>query len=168
MTRRYMTILAALLSTGAAFAQNSPVAGVWGDLSAQVNGKKVALMLPDGTEIHGKVKGVQADGLQIDISKTSNKKIQPKGLQLIPKQSVSVLRVNADRKIGRVVCTVGAAAAVAAIAATVAYNGTGISEGVGVIVLPAVAAAGTVGAGVGGYFIGRAIDRRETIVRVIP
>ncbi len=125
----------------------------WEELDARIRHKKVALVLPDGTHVEGKVIGVQPDGLLI------------KGRPLIPRQSVSVLRATDYRKIGRLLGTTGAIAATAGI---LAAQNIGLSEGVGVIVVPVVAAAGTAGAGIGGYYVGKAFDKRVTEIRVMP
>jgi hypothetical protein len=117
--------------------------------------------------VEGKVRGVDPDGLRLKISKTSNKKAQPKGVHTIPRQSVLFLQLTEYRKIGRLVCTAGAVAATGAFLALGARD-TGISEGPLVIVLPAVAAAGTVGIGIGGYYFGKAVDKRVTDIRVAP
>ena len=113
----------------------------------------------------GKVIGVQPDGLQMKVSKSSDRHVQPKGRQLIPRQSISVLQVTDYRKLGRLLGTTGAMAATAGI---VAAQNIGVSEGPGIIVIPAMAAAGTVGAGIGGYYVGKAFDKRVTEIRVIP
>jgi hypothetical protein len=37
-----------------------------------------------------------------------------------------------------------------------------------VVIVPASAAAGAVGAGIGGYYIGKRLDRKVTEIRVLP
>ena len=149
MTQRTLAFLGGLLWAGVALAGSVPEESLrWTDLGARIEGRKVALVLPDGTEVQGKVRGVESGGLRLDVSKTSNKKAQPKGVHLIPRQSVSYLRVTEYRKLGRVLITAGAFASAAGIAAASLRSG-GIGEGVGVIAIPAAAAAGTVGIGIG-------------------
>ncbi len=161
MTR---TLAAVLLSAGIAFAGNPAVLDLkWGELQPRVAGKKVALVLPDGTRIEGKARQVETDGLRMKVSKTSDKKVQPKGVHLIPRQSVSVVRVTDYRWMGRLIGTLGAIGATAAI---VGAQDIGISEGVGVIAVPAAIAAGAVGAGIGGYYVGKRIDKRVVDIRV--
>ncbi len=168
MTRRFSVCLGVLVWTASAWAGGpKEVTLSWDALAPAITGKKVALVLPDGTSIQGKVRGVDPAGLQIKISKTSDKRGQPKGLHTIPKQSVSVLNVTDYRKLGRVLCTAGTLAALAPILALGASDSS-IQEGPAVVVVPSVAVAGTAGLAVGGYYVGKAIDKQITLVRVTP
>ena len=168
MTLRPLTALGALLWAGAAWAgQAEPASLKWSELGPRITGKKVSLVLPDGTHVQGKVRGVDPAGLRLDISKSSDKTVQPKGVHTISRQLVSVVRVTEYRKSGRLLFTLGAIAAAGACAARGALD-SGLSEGPMVVVLPVVAAAGTAGAGVGGYYFGKAVDKRVTVIRVAP
>jgi hypothetical protein len=137
----------------------------WTDLAPLVTDRKIALVLPAGTHIQGKVLAVEPDGLRMKVTKTSDRKVLAKGERLIPRQSVSVLRLTEYRKAGRLLCTVGSVAVVAAI---IASQDIDLYEGPLVVIVPAVSAVGAVGAGVGGYFAGKRIDRREVYIRVLP
>jgi hypothetical protein len=137
----------------------------WDELDARIAKKKVAFVLPDGTLVEGKVIGVEPDGLRLKVTKSSNRKAQPKGKQLVARQAISVLRVTDYRKLGRLLGTTGAIAAAAGI---VAAQQIDIYEGPAVIIVPAVVAGGTVGAGVGGYYLGKAFDKRVTEIRIVP
>ncbi|MBI4877626.1 MAG: hypothetical protein HY822_23590, partial [Acidobacteria bacterium] len=81
----------------------------WQELESRVARKKVAFTLPDGTRVEGKAIAVQADGLRMKVSKTSDRKAQPKGERVIPRAELSVLRVTSYRKLGRLLGTLGAA-----------------------------------------------------------
>jgi hypothetical protein len=157
----------ALLWIGQAAAWGGQATLKWAELGPRVTGKKVALVLPDGTRVEGKVRMVEAAGLRIKISKTSDRRAQPKGLQVIPRRSVSVLSVTEYRKIGRLLVTVGAVATAAAISAA-EIRGSGITEGIPLFALPLAATVGTVGVGIGGYHAGKALDKRTTEIRVAP
>jgi hypothetical protein len=80
---------------------------------------------------------------------------------------VSVLQVTEYRKIGRLVFTLGTVAAAAAVAA-LSTRDSSITEGAMVVAIPAVGAAGAAGLGVGGYYIGKAVDKRVTEIRIVP
>jgi hypothetical protein len=136
----------------------------WGELQPHIAGKKVALALPDGTAVEGKVRQVEADGLQLKITKTSDRKAQPKGVHLIPRQSVTFLRVTEYRWIGRLLCTVGAIGATAGI---VAAQHIDVYEGAALVVVPVVVAGGSAGVGVAGYYIGKKLDKRVTEIRIV-
>lgn len=168
MTRRFLAAAGALLWAGAAWAGQAAQASYkWNELGPRITGKKAALVLPDGTIVQGKVRGVDLAGLRMDISKTSNKKVQPKGVHTIPRQSVSVLRVTEYRKTGRLLFTLGTLAAAGALVALGARD-SGLTEGPLVVIVPAVGAAGTVGLGLGGYYFGKAVDKRVTDIRIAP
>ena len=168
MTRRSWVAFGTLIWAGAAWAgQAGQVSLRWSELEPRIAGKRVALVLPDGTSVQGKVRGVESTGLRLDISKTSNKKAQPKGARTIPRQSVSYLRVTEYRKTGRLVFTLGAMAAAGGVVA-LATRDSGLTEGPLVVIVPAVGAAGTAGLGVAGYFIGKAVDKRITDIRIAP
>jgi hypothetical protein len=137
----------------------------WDELDARIANKKVALVLPDGTHVEGKVIRVEPDGLRMDVRKSSDRNAQPKGSHLIPRRAVSFLRVTDYRKLGRLLGTTGAIALAAGI---VAAQEIDLYEGPLVVIVPAVAAAGTAGAGVGGYYLGKSLDKRVTEIRVVP
>ena len=136
----------------------------WSELGPRIEDKKVALVLPGGTYIEGKVQAVEPDGLRLRISKTSDRKAQPKGWQLIPRQSVSTLRVTEYRKLARLLVTAGAVGAAAAI---VAANHPDLYEGPALIIVPAVTAGGMAGVAVGSYYAGKRLDKRVTEIRVV-
>ena len=137
----------------------------WSDLSRLVTNRRAALVLPIGAEIEGRVLRVEPDGLRIRVSRTSDRRVVPKGVQLIPRQSISVIRITQYRIAGRLLCTAGALALASSIVAT---RDIDLYEGPAVVLIPAMAAAGAVGAGVGGYFIGKRIDKKVDYIRVIP
>jgi hypothetical protein len=149
-----------LLAAGAREIQSK-----WGELAPLVTDRKIALVLPAGTHIQGKVLAVEADGLRMKVTKTSDRKVLAKGERLIPRQSVSVLKLTEYRKLGRLLCTVGS---VAVVAAVIASQEIDVYEGPAVILVPTMATVGTIGVGVGGYFAGKRIDRREVLIRVLP
>jgi hypothetical protein len=137
----------------------------WSELGARAAGHKVALVLPEGTHVEGKVRAVEPHGLRMRVSKTSDRRVVRKGDQIIPRQSISVVRVTEYRKLGRLLVTTGTVGAASALVAT---NYPDIYEGPAVIAVPAVVAAGLIGLGIGAYFIGKRIDRTVTEIRVVP
>jgi hypothetical protein len=136
----------------------------WNELCPRIEDKKVALVLPGGTYIEGKVQVVQSDGLRLRISKTSDRRAQPKGKQLIPRQSVSTLRVTEYHKLARVLVTAGALAVAAVIVAATTPD---LYEGPAIVIVPAVTAGGMAGVAVAGYFAGKRLDKRVIEIRVV-
>jgi hypothetical protein len=166
MRHAVIAALALVIAAVAPLRASGPPAEVavsWAELGTVVNDRKVALGLPDGTYIEGKVRMVEPGGLRLRVTKTSDRAKVAKGERLIPKAAVSTLRVNRYRKIGRIL---GVAAAVGGAAIAIAANDIDVYEGVGLIVVPAVAVGGTIGLGVGGYYIGKQFDKRVVLVRV--
>lgn len=137
----------------------------WNELGPRAIGHKVALVLPNGTHIEGKVRSVEPDALRLKVSKTSDREFLPKGERLIPRQSVSLMRVTEYRKLGRLLVTSGALAVAAGIVAT---NYPDLYEGAAVAVVPAVTAAGLAGVGLGGYYVGKRVDKIVTEIQVLP
>ena len=136
----------------------------WSELGPRVEDRKVALVVPGGTYVEGKVQRVVPDGLWLRVSKTSDHQAQPKGSHLIPRPSVSMLQVTEYRKLARLLVTAGAVAAAAGI---VAANHPDLYEGPTVVIVPAVTAAGIVGVGVGAYFAGKRLDKRVVEIHIV-
>ncbi len=136
----------------------------WSELGPRIGDRKVALVLPGGTYVEGKVQRVVPEGIWLRVSKTSDRQAQPKGSHLIPRPSVSMLQVTDYRKIARLLVTAGAVAAAAGI---VAANYPDVSEGVGIVVVPVIAAAGIIGLAVGGYYAGKRLDKRVIEIRIV-
>ena len=136
----------------------------WSELGPRIEDRKVALVLPGGTYVEGKVQRVVPDGMWLRVSKTSNHQAQPKGSHLIPRPSVSMLQATEYRKVARVLVTAGAVAAVAGI---VAASNPDVSEGPGIVAIPVIAAAGIIGAAVGGYHAGKRLDKRVIEIRIV-
>jgi hypothetical protein len=162
------TVLAALFwicSTAMWAREPAQVALKWEDLGGRIGHKKVAFVLPDGTRVAGKAIAVEPEGLRLKVTQSSDRRIQPKGRQLVPRQSISVIRVTEYRKMGRLLGTLGAAALAGGIAAA-AYPD--LYEGTVLIVVPAVVAGGIAGSAVAGYYIGKSFDRHVTEIRIVP
>lgn len=125
----------------------------WSELGPRVTDRKVALMLPDGARVEGKVHAVEPQGLRMS-----------KGNRLIPRESITFLHVTEYRKIGRLLTTLGAVAATAGISAAKYPD---LYEGSAVYIVPAVVAGGIAGSAVAGYCAGKRIDKRVTEIRII-
>lgn len=168
MTKQALWLLTALLwvvPAPRAHAQNRPLELKWSELESRIAGKKVALVLTDGIALEGKDAGVEASGLRLNVTRTGDRKLHPKGVQVLPRDQVTFLRVTDYRHLARIIVP---AAAVATVAAVTLAMGSGISEGAGIIAVPAAGAAGGVGAAIGGYYAGKAMDKRVTEIRLVP
>jgi len=167
MRHRFLNVIVALLGMSQSLlcgGEPRQLQLQWSELGPRIEDKKVALVLPDGTYIEGKVQAVQPDGLRLRVSKTSDRQAQPKGKQLIPRQSVSTLRVTEYRKLARLLVTAGVIAAAAGIAAATFPEPF---EGAMYVVVPAVTAGGIAGGAVAGYFVGKRLDKRVIEIRIV-
>jgi hypothetical protein len=66
----------------------------WSGLDALITGKRVWIPLKSGVRLSGTVQSVSSDAMQMDVRKTSNRKLYPKGLVSIPRAEVASLRLN--------------------------------------------------------------------------
>lgn len=123
----------------------------------------VRLVAPDGTTLQGENPWVQAEGIRVRITKTSNKMLHPKGEMTIPRGWVKGIDVRKHRTRGRrigLLVPLGAGAAM--LAGVLATGGGGDSGGNEWLMAGGLLALFGAPAG---YFIGRASDRRwETFV----
>lgn len=159
---RLQAFTVALLMLGAAgldAAQDTRVS--WSGLGPLVNGRTVAVTLPDGTDLKGKVVEVADSRLVMDVARTSNRNAHPKGRTDIPKASVRVLQVHRSGAKWKVIGTtigLGAGLAIAAPVNTYAHN-----EGDGA---PLAVAAIVAGPAALGFLAGWAADRKTVTIVV--
>lgn len=109
--------------------QRAPSPGVktislqWEDLAPLVAGREVEIVLSDGTKVRGDVYAVQEDRLVMDVKKTSNKRVYPKGQQSIERASIPSLNLRNKTIRWRVIATT-AGIVVGAFAAILTYCAT--------------------------------------------
>ena len=137
----------------------------WNELEPAIAGRQVQMVLPGGARIEGRALVVQPDALVLRITRTSDKKLQPKGETALARSSVSVLRVVKSgirwRVIGITVGTALVAAAGTTISIRTHVNAENLAKYIG------YGSAGMLGAGVGGYLVGRRADRQTTMIRIV-
>jgi hypothetical protein len=144
----------------------------WSELRELIQGKKVALLAPDGVQIEGKATEVTSDSLIMRIEKTTDASTYPKGPAAIPRSAVSVIQFRTIEGKSRLL---GAAALAGAgmlggwATAEGVYYVSGEGEGVwhepeGVDLILGVGG----GAGALGYLLGRNADKREVYLKIVP
>ena len=144
----------------------------WSELPPLITDREIALALPDGTYVRGKALVVGVDGLEVDIKKTSDGSLHPKGRTRIPRASVSVIELREMRKfpIGGIG---GGVAGYLGGALLGAITGMGIEKITGNDTdFPTGALLGgqvgaIAGAVVGGR-LGHNLDRRNILIKIIP
>ena len=145
-------------------ARNNNMELAWSELESRIQGQTVALLLPDGTRIEGAVQSVESDALVMDVRKSSNRALHPKGRTSIPRRSAGTLELRTRRIKWQVLGpAIGAAPGIIVCAAVVKYaNNEGGMNGT----LSAICAV-PLGLGLSaGYFGGRAEDRQVTYIKV--
>jgi len=165
-TKTWVRILAGIcvLGLSPATAGTSKVEVRWNELSQLILGHTVSLVLPGGATVAGEVQAVRDHSLSLDVRKTSDSKVQPKGTASIPRASVTTLRMtDAKGTGGRILgVVVGVVVGMVAGGEIVAHTSR-ITEGAAVGTFTGVAIAGATG----GYYAGRSVDRHTTIIRVV-
>jgi hypothetical protein len=162
-----------LIFQGAAVAARKvELAVAWSELPKQVLHRKVALVLPDGVHLRGKVLDVTPEALLLDVTQSSDSSAHSPGQTTIKRDAVSVIRLSETKGVKRALWTsAGAGGGLAGgwLLAEGVYHVSG--EGKGFWGEPAGAglALGLAGAGgVIGYLVGRSSDRVETYIKIVP
>jgi len=85
----------------------------WDNAGRLILGHKIMVALPNGAVVEGKVLSLNSDSLDLQISKTSDKQIQPKGKLAVPRSSLHFLKLLKPQKKWRIILTsVGVGAAI--------------------------------------------------------
>jgi hypothetical protein len=145
-------------------AESRPLELKWGELSPIIGGQQVQLVLPEGTAIKGEAIAVREEALVMDVKRTSNAKAYPKGSATIPRASVTLIQVEKRRgswgkKIGTVVGVLSGVMLGSYV--VVRSNSAGVG---GFAAFLGIASVGTVG----GYYVGKELDRRVILIKIVP
>ena len=70
----------------------------WNEAGALILGHKIAVALPNGAVVEGKVLSLNLDSLGLQVSKTSDSQIQPKGKIVIPRNSAAYREADKTAK----------------------------------------------------------------------
>ena len=151
-----------ILCAGLAQAENKPVELKWSELAAVVTGQNIEFTTKEGVRLRGNVVSVRPEEMVLDAKHTSNPKIFPKGGVTVPRTSVDTLRmIKTKAAWGRSLGTgLGLVAGYTLMVYTARAGGSGTAV---LTTLFGITGATTVG----GFFLGRAADRKVTIIRII-
>ena len=144
----------------------------WGELERYIGPRKIALVLPDGVHVVGKVMSITPDVLVLNITKSSDPTSHPKGKASIARSAVSVIQMNETKGSKRALwSSVGAGAGLVGgwLLSEGVYHVSGEGQGIwaepaGVGLILGLASGG----GAVGYFGGRSSDRVETYIKIVP
>ena len=154
--------LTLLLGQSHAFAASTPLELKWTELNAAIYGQTVELTLPGAFTVKGDVAAVRDDALVLDVRKTSDAKAFPKGNAVIPRSSVTLLKLE---KHGRTNWhTMGTVIGVLSGVVLGGYiAGTATSQaGPALAVFLTTASA----ISVAGYAAGHAAEKKTTMIRI--
>jgi len=164
-----LMLLLALIRSPALAADPQQIELAWSEISPLIEGQEIALVLPDATHLQGKVLAVRPDSLDLDVKKTANPRLHPKGQTSIPRSSVSLIELRKMRKfpIGAIA---GGVAGVVGGTFLGALAGWGIAGDTGDFPVGAVLGSqvGAVAGGIVGGRVGHNLDRRNTLIKIIP
>ncbi len=162
--RRGILLILMLLLPVASFARTFNLELAWSELESAIQGKNVAVLLPDGVRIAGLVRAVEPDALVMDVRKTSDRALHPKGRTSVPRRSAGTLEMRGRRFLWQALGpAIGAVPGIVACAWAAAYanNEGGMNEA-----LTAICAV-PLGGGVAlGYMAGRSADKQVTYIKV--
>lgn len=159
-----MVLILMLWLSAGSFARTFNLELAWSELESKILGRTVAMLLPDGVRIEGRVRAVEQDALVMDVRKSSDRALHPKGRTSVPRRSAGALEMRGRRVLWQVVGpAIGAVPGIAVCAFVVRYaNNEGGLNGP----LTAICAV-PLGAGVGlGYLAGRSGDKQVTYIKV--
>jgi len=163
---RSVWLLAVPLGIGLwhANAETVPAEIKWNELAALIVGHHVSIPLVGGVVVAGEALSVRDDSIMLDIGRTSDRKRYATGQTSIPRASITEVRLVERRGTGgRILGTVVGALVGIVAGAEIAAHGTR-SEAAVVSTFGATAVACTVG----GYYVGRSVDRHSRLLRIAP
>ena len=145
------------------FAASTPIELRWVELNTAISGRSIELTLPGSITIKGEVVAVRDDGLVLDIKRTSDAKAFPKGNGLIPRGSVTLLKLEKRGSNWRTTGTILGVLGGVVIGGYVAAK-TANSPGSGIAIFIATSSA----VSVAGRAAGGAADRSTRMIRIVP
>jgi hypothetical protein len=147
---------ALLMLVSSTLSAGGPRPITWEQLSSRLTPKhRIRIVLPDGVRVEASPVEVRAGSLELNVTRTSEKRAHPKGPLTVPRASVKDFQLRSPRSKGRWIgAAAGAGPGIAIMAAS-----ANIESEFNIYILLAGAGAAAVGVPTG-FFIGRAIDRR--------
>src|SRR5438132_14127156 len=101
MMHRFIAVLVILtVSTESVVARPIQRRSTWDELPRMIEGMNIRIALPDTTLIRGQALEVRPDELIVDVRRTSNPRLHPKGRTGIPRSDVSTIELFSRRSPG--------------------------------------------------------------------
>ena len=153
-----------LVAAASAFSQPKPLELKWNELAVTIVGHPVEISLPDGAKIRGEAAYVRDTELVVDVTNTSDRTKHPKGNATILRESVTTLKVERGRgSWGR---GIGTTVGVLTGLTLGGYTAASVTNSAGAAI-PVFLGIAT-GTSVLGYKLGREMDKKMTVIKVIP
>ena len=164
MSQLLRLLALSFVAATAAFSQPKPLELKWNELAGTIVGHSVEVILPDGAKIKGEAAYVRDTELVVDVTSTTDRSKHPKGNATIPREAVTTLKV--ERGSGSWGRGVGTTIGVLTGLTLGGYAAASVtkSAGAGIPVFLGVAT----GTSVLGYKVGREMDKKMTVIKVIP
>jgi len=165
MSKYKPLFLVVLLCTSqvSALAESKPLELKWNEAGTMIVGQRVELTLADGSKVKGEAAAVREDALVMDVRKSSGEKAYPKGSATIPLSSIGLIRLERTRSSwGRSMGTIVGVLGGVVLGGYAALHTD--SPPAGITVFLAIAA----GTSIAGYFTGKQLDRRVTLIKIVP
>ena len=106
MTRRFIALLISFVmltvSTQSLQALPNQLRSRWDELPNMIEGMNIRMNLPDSTVIRGQTLEVRPDELIVDVRRTSDPRLHPKGRTSIPRSDVSTIELFLRRPPGTI------------------------------------------------------------------
>jgi len=152
-----------LFSSGLAAAEREVVRTDWSGFQTQVsaralNGRQARITLTGGQRIYTAVLRIADTGIVLRATSETRKWDTGQHEASIPKSQIASVRFSGRTGKGRLIGTLAGFGGGAAIGASIAVS-SDVSEGPGIILIPAIGAAVALAGGLVGYLIGNAADR---------
>ena len=137
----------------------------WNELSSAVVDRPATVILANDVQLRGRITAVGADALQMVIEKAPRTSAYSPGQASIPGGEIREIRLQSLKGYGRLIGAAGAGAGVAlgSLNWAISDSRVNISDGARIAQWAGV----TAGVVVGGYLIGRLVDKRDTHIRVV-
>lgn len=133
----------------------------WSELAGIASGKNIAIVLPSGAHLRGRVTDVENDKLVLDVTRTSDPASFPKGRVALPRTSVRSFTMTESRTRWKIIGTaigLGAGLAIAAPVNAYAHNeGDGAPAAIAAIIAVPTAL---------GFLAGWSADRKTVTVTI--
>jgi hypothetical protein len=138
------------------------VAVRWEELAPLVEKREIETVLTNGVHLRGRVEQVLPEALVVEVKRTSDPNLVPKGPTRVSRELVSVLTVRWKRRLGRILMPiafyVGGGIGYMALSGAMGRDGASKAEEFLIAALLVIA----------GYGVGDVLDQRQLAVRIVP